>query len=394
MAAPFIIFFVLLANLVTAAPVQADVKIKDARVDYAFGSTLTFTASLAVDAEIDSVFLFYQPEGDKPQVVLVAADDEGRINHTLQADKLHFTPFARIFYWFQVKMLTGDTVTSPTFWFDYLDNRFEWQTLADDQFRVFWVEGDPGFGQALLNTAHSGLENLRTILPVTLPSHTIDIYTYTRMSDLQSALQSGGTNWVAGQANPEIGVIMVSIAPGPEQSILMQQQIPHELAHLALYNMTGSGYSRLPVWLREGIASQAELYPNPDYAYALETSSRDNSLLPIETLCTTFPRDASNAFLAYAEATSFTYYIYQNYGSSGLQAMIDKYMDGYGCTEGAAVALGKPLNSVEYRWRQEYLGMNAVELAWGNLLPYLALFAVVVGISIISMLYLRQKITG
>ena len=74
----------------------------------------------------------------------------------------------------------------------------------------------------------------------------------------------------------------------------METLIPHELAHVMLYRNVGEGYASLPVWLSEGIASLAELYPNPDYDQALSIASQNGSLLSIEELCDTFPLDSYN----------------------------------------------------------------------------------------------------
>jgi len=52
---------------------------------------------------------------------------------------------------------------------------------------------------------------------------------------------------------------MVVIEPGPNQSIVMEQRIPHELMHVMLYRSIGAGYNNLPAWLREGTATLAEV---------------------------------------------------------------------------------------------------------------------------------------
>ena len=84
----------------------------------------------------------------------------------------------------------------------------------------------------------------------------------------------GGSTWVAGHANPDLGVVLVSIAPGENQSMEMERQIPHELAHVLLYRLTGPAYANLPNWLTEGIASQVEGYPNADYTQVLTASAQ------------------------------------------------------------------------------------------------------------------------
>lgn len=129
----------------------------------------------------------------------------------------------------------------------------------------------------------------------------------------------------------------------------METLIPHELAHVMLYRSVGEGYASLPVWLSEGIASLAELYPNPDYEQALTVASQDASLLPIAELCDTFPLDASRASLAYAESQSFVRFVRDIYGSSTLFLLISAYADGMSCEQGVVRTLNSSLANLDTR---------------------------------------------
>ena len=83
---------------------------------------------------------------------------------------------------------------------------------------------------------------------------------------------------------------MLAVAPSDTQSIDLQQLVPHELTHIMLYRFLGNGFNSLPTWLEEGIASMEELYPNPDYASALDAASKNNSLLSFKDLMRFLPR--------------------------------------------------------------------------------------------------------
>jgi len=144
-----------------------------------------------------------------------------------------------------------------------------------------------------------------------------------------------------------------------------------------LYRSLGDTYAAQPLWLLEGIASMVELYPNPDYARALEIASGDNSLLPFESLCASFPADAGNTFLAYAQSQSFVSYIHDSFGSSGLTRLTNSYSEGFGCELGATNALGTPLSQLDVRWRENVLGQNTAGVAMRNLLPFLLLLTLV-----------------
>jgi hypothetical protein len=283
-------------------------------------------------------------------------------------------PFSRISFWYHLLLAGGTTFDSPHYFFQYDDNRYPWQTDKGNGLRLYWYAGDVSFGQAALNAAQSGYQAIQNLIPVT-SGDPIDIYVYASSTDVQDTLNLGGSAWVAGHANPDLGVVLVSIAPGENQGMEMQRQIPHELAHVLLYRLTGSAYATLPNWLTEGIASQVEGYPNADYAQVLTISTQNKALLPITDLCGPFPADASGAILAYAESNSFVSYVDKTYGTANLRALIQAYSDGLSCEQGVLHALGLPLAQLDLRWQQSALGQKVSGVAFQNLLPYLIFLA-------------------
>jgi hypothetical protein len=201
----------------------------------------------------------------------------------------------------------------------------------------------------------------------------VDIYIYPNAAEMKATLDLSGVNWVAGHADPDLGVMAVALPAGPEQRLLMDQRIPHELMHILTYQSMGQTYANLPVWLSEGLASIAELYPNPDYQVLLNNAQKKDSLLAMSSLCQAFPRDASSALLAYAQSASFTRYLYNKFGISGFQALLDRYADGLDCGRAVESALRHSLVQLERQWRQETFAENVSLKALNNLLPWFVL---------------------
>jgi hypothetical protein len=272
-----------------------------------------------------------------------------------------------------------------------VDDRFNWQTLESGPLKVHWYQGDASFGQAALNTAQAGLESTARLIPPNL-EEPIEIFVYANADDLRGALISGNENWVAGHADPALGVVMVVVEPGAEQRITMEQRIPHELMHVMLYRNVGVGYKNIPAWLREGTATLAEIYPNADYDRVLAEAATGNQLIPLNDLCTSFPAEAGRAFLAYAESRSFTDFLYDAYGSTGLQNLVRFYADGVDCERGPERAFGVSLASLERQWHSSSLGQNAFLSALQNNAPYLVLLCLVLIIPLIGVVSsLRRK---
>jgi hypothetical protein len=350
-----------------------DVQVREARVEYTFGENLTFSAKLLSAIPPKEASLFYQEEGQaNTQVEVVTIAPQGEMSLTLDLSQKPLRPFVEVTYWYRVALQNGGIFTSPQFTFIYEDNRFPWQTLESPSFRLHWYVGDTLFAQRALNVAQAGLQKSRNYLSVP-PLESIDIYVYDNAQAMQAALLLSGQKWIVGHAFPEWGVILVSLPRGPEQNLEMERQIPHELMHIILYQVVGQNYAKIPAWLNEGLASATELYPNPDYDVLLLDAYRKNTLLPLASLCQIFPREAASVLLAYAEATSFTWYLYGQFGASGLEKLVGQYANGVDCERGSVQALGSSLSQLETRWRREVFGENTWLNGLEKSLPWLVL---------------------
>jgi hypothetical protein len=257
--------------------------------------------------------------------------------------------------------------------------------------KVHWYEGDADFGQQALRTAQTGLEAIGSLLSLDL-EQPVEIFMYANTIDLQTALAPGKEPWIAGHADPALGVIRVLIEPGPQQGITMEQRIPHELMHVLLYRYVGPGYQNLPGWLREGMAILAELYPNAEYERVLEDAVTRDALIPLNDLCVSFPTDPAPAYLAYAESRSFTDYLRAAYGSTGLLNLAAAYADGMDCEGGPKRAFGVSLSQLESKWHSSVLGQDSAFTRFQNASPYLVLLCLVLAIPMIGIAgTLRKK---
>lgn len=351
---------------------SAIVQFSDIGEFYEFGREITFQAKITSEDQIKEVHLFLELEGQETRIEIVQPNPQGEIHHKYDLEKNPIRPFTRVTYWYRVITLKDAKYYSSKSTFDYLDNRFNWQDIENDQFHVYWYQGDLSFGQAILNTAQTGLRSAQTYLKV-YPPIPLRIFVYANTADLQSALQLSQQSWIAGHASPDLGIILVSIPQGPEQRIELERQLPHEMVHILQYQKLGEAYQKLPLWLIEGTASLAELYPNPDYQWVLEKTVNQNALIPIANLCSVFPQEASEAFLAYAQSTSFVRYLYQKFGITKMEELMQNYQDGLGCEQGIMATFGISLKQLESSWQREVLGVDVELLALQNLTPFFLL---------------------
>jgi len=391
-------FIALVAMLVAAAlgwpqgaRAQSGLDVTVTGVDIDFGKEITFQARVQSSVPLTEANILIRDNFENiTRVHSVPIDADGLVIFRFEDVQIALHPFAMLTFWYEAETPGGETLRSENFFVRYLDNRYSWQTADGDLVRVHWYAGDEGFGQALLNTARQSLTRINELIP-RQSVEPLDVYVYATQEDLSGALYLSGEDWVGGHANPRLGVALVAVTPGPGQSIEMETLIPHELAHIVLYERTGEGYDNLPAWLREGLASLAELYPDPDYVGALRQASQDNTLIAIDELCDRFPRDASNAYLAYAESQSFVRFLRDSSGISGLLSLISAYSDGLTCEQGAVRALGRSLSALDARWRESVLGQSSVGLFTRNMLPYLLLLGLFILMPFLGMLQGRLR---
>jgi len=358
-------------------------------VFYTFGAEITFQARIESSEAIQTVYLVLQPAGDPPHLFQIPFSPQGEILFERNVAELGLRPFAQIDYSYQIITVSGAEFHSPTAQFHYDDNRIEWQTLQNDVFIVHWQNGDLEFGQKLLNASMAGLQKAQTFLSIE-PTTPLRLFVYPSAAELKNALNMPQEFWAAGHASPDLGVLLVSISPSASASYEMERQIPHEITHILLYQQTNVGYANLPIWLNEGLASQAELYPNPDYRRALSRATAEHNLLPFTSLCQSFPRDASSAFLAYAQSASFTEFLHQKFGSSGINHLITQYQDGKDCQAGVQAAFGTSLSQLQTQWERETLGSDPIALLWLRIRPFVILGLLILVPSLIMNLSRKQ----
>jgi len=373
------------------ARAQSGVVVENARASVRFGEQVTFTAALKASIQIQnaSIVIYDEAQGITHTQPLAVRED-GVTEYVFDTRQNILRPFTVVRWSYQVTLADGSSYQSESFSIRYDDDRFAWQSLEAGALRVHWYDGDPNFGGAALNAAQSGLQSIGGLLPLDL-AQPVDIFIYANESDLRGTYSFNSEPWMAGHTNAAGGVVMVTIEPGANQSILMEQRISHELMHVALYRRVGAGYKDIPAWLREGTAVLAEINPNPDYDRALIDSAAHDSLIPIRDLCASFSPNADQAFLAYAESRSFTNYLQDTYGSEKLLSLAVTYADGLDCGRGVEQVYGASLSKLEADWRASALGQNPIGSALSRLSPYLILLCLILFIPFVGILSVMRR---
>ncbi|MCC6300584.1 MAG: hypothetical protein IT314_14920 [Anaerolineales bacterium] len=359
---------------------QGGIAVENVEAAYRFGEQIIFSAIVKTSTPIQSASIVVFDEGHGVTIVQpLTIQPDGATQFIFDVRQNALRPFTFVRWHYEFTLADGNFFQSEIFSLRYDDNRFEWQRLESNGLRVFWLQGDSAFAQSAMNAALAGVRAINEIFPVDL-SEPIDIFIYPSQNDLAFL---GAETWTAGHADPALGVVLVAVEPGLDQSLQMDQRLPHELMHVLLYRHIGAGYNNLPAWLREGLATLVEINPTVEYDRTLLDASARGQLIPLLDLCDSFPTQPDSAFLAYAESRSFTAHLRDTFGSSKLLDLSRAYADGVACDRGVEVTYGASFAQLELNWRQSSLGQNAWNAALQNLLPYLILCGIVLFIPLL-----------
>ncbi len=359
-----------------AAGSSKQITVDSTSVVHTFGGQMVFTLTAHAPTEITGVTLLVRTSADSRTDVLPAefassTRIEAHAVRDLQA--LPIPPFARVAYSWRLTDANGDTFNTPEQVYLYDDNRFQWQVADRGPVHTHWYSGDLAFGQAVADIGYEALTRASRLMNTTAPD-TLDIYIYETVEELQSGLSLGGRAWVGGHADPTLGVVMVYGLPDQFELVRLENDLSHELAHVMIYQLVGAGYNNMPVWLDEGLATTAELQPDPIYTDALDTAVKNEALLPLDSLCSNFSVDASRSIISYAQSASIVQYIQDRWGPAKIHELLQAYHDGASCQGGVQRALNLSLAELQTAWESEVLRASPLSSLVRQLLPYLLIF--------------------
>ena len=295
-------------------------------------------------------------------------------------------------YWWVMEDANGEqTQTSPaSVAFD--DLRFEWNTLSEGDVSILWYEGSVSFAQELMDTAHEALGRLADDIGVSL-EQPVTLYIYANSSDLQGALVYP-QEWTGGVAFTGYSIIAIGISPGDMG--WGKRATAHELGHMVVHQAVFGPFGDLPTWLDEGLAMDAEGDLRSDLADRFDWGIANDALFSVQSICSSFPTDAEEAALCYAESYSLVQFLLDQHGRENLLALLDVFKAGSSYDDALLEVYGFDLDGLNTVWR-ESLGLGpqpAPTPSNGNPgLPahYIALIVVVALLAVVaaSLVFLR-----
>jgi hypothetical protein len=335
-------------------------------VDYEFGQIMHFSLSATAESEIEKISLFISaPELRRTLTTDVAfvPDEEVAASYSLDLTTVRLAPFTRVSYWWQVQDAAGNIVETPIQTVEYADDQFDWQTSEKDGVLVHATADDIGLGQRAVDIVSETLPLLRAVIPAEAP-RPLHIYLYPSEGDLRAALRLTGREWIGAHAHPELGVVLVPASEKATAIVDLEDRLPHELAHLLLFQAVGDAYDEAPRWFDEGLAASFEATNVANREDLLSESLASGISIPFDELCYGFPDDGAQSSLAYAESASLIGHVVAEYGSHKLTEMVRAVAEGAECQSLTEEVLGVSLAELEDDWRRQQAPESTVERIW------------------------------
>jgi len=162
--------------------------------------------------------------------------------------------------------------------------------------------------------------------------------------------------WALAAALPDRGAMVVDAAlVTPATANDMRLVIAHETVHLALAQDEEGRPDRLPRWFHEGVATWLSGTRHVrENRSAFTLAAAQGALLSFDDLERGFPRDRSEADLAYLQSEAFVAHIVGTRSPEALRWILDRYRAGESFNEAFRGALGMSRKTMEARWARSF----------------------------------------
>jgi hypothetical protein len=257
-------------------------------------------------------------------------------------------PGSSLDYWWKIEDAGGGSLVTEPVTASFDDTRYQWQSLTEGPVTLYCYQDDPDFVNELMASAQEALARLSADTGAVLDK-TAQLYIYANATDLQGAMIHP-QEWTGGVAYPRYGIIAIGIAP--TNISWGKRAIAHELAHMVVHQMTLNPYNDLPTWLDEGLAMYAEGELEDEFVIYLKRAVANGSLISVQSLCSPFSANASEAGLGYAQSASLVRYLIESYGQPKMLELLNTFREGSGYDAALEAVYGFDMATLNSLWRE------------------------------------------
>ena len=358
----------LLAVFPQAASGQGDeIRIISQKVESDFPNGITFQVTAAGPDPIEEIRVFLKPVGSERSTYAyldIEPDNEVSGQYTMPAGQgaTHKPPGTVIRYSFNIRDAAGRELRTEDSEFLYMDTSLDWKAIPGDE-GVLTVYYYGAFvenrARTVLETAQNTMRDMGRVLGVE-PKEPIKIISYSNYRDMVRALPFAAQAvrqdlQTQGQAWPVERVLLVLSSDTTVTGITS-----HEFTHILVAEAAGSGYTRVPAWLNEGLAEYGNVDPTIIYDRALAYAVFTRRLKPLWYV-DTFTGDPDDILIAYGQSRSVVRFLIEVHGQTKMAELMRAFHTSLSVDEAMKKVYGFDQYDLDTQWRQA-LGLDPLPL--------------------------------
>lgn len=207
----------------------------------------------------------------------------------------------------------------------------------------------------------------------------VHLYVAATHTELEQLVGGPESFLIEGRALPDKRAVLMR---GKVTTEAARALLAHELVHIALAQRLHPEGVAAPRWLDEGLAELVADDVTPG-ARRRRPGHAAGGPLPFSSLAASFPRDASQQNLAYAQSRSFVGFLEQRTADRGLSGLLAALAESGSIDRAFALAYGSSLEEFEAEWAP---GFQAARPRPWALDTGMAIFAAMTVLFILTML--------
>jgi hypothetical protein len=239
------------------------------------------------------------------------------------------------------------------------DDRQDWKHIARFQVNLHYTGLNASFADDVMASAQGTIEDLETRYDLAL-SEPFELWVYPSAAPFREAVTPNSRETMVAATYPDFSLILAVVPNGDDRELA--RVIPHEVAHLALFQATDNPFTYLPLWFNEGMATHVQTGGTDGYLDMVIAALERDSLYSLTSIDVSFPYTAFEATLAYAASWSAVEYIEETWGDPGIARLIDAYASGVSWEQALQAALGVTYDELDRGWR-DWIATQALDEA-------------------------------
>ena len=252
--------------------------------------------------------------------------------------------------------ILATTIPETTSWHD---DRQDWRHMPGNQVALHYTGLDAAFADNVMATVQETVDEIEQRFDIALVEP-VELWVYSSAEPFREAVIPNSREAMVAATYPDFSVILAVVPDGNAEELA--RIIPHEVAHMVLFQATDNPFTYVPLWFNEGMATHVQTGGTGGYLDMVIDALERDRLYSLTSIDVSFPFTTFEATLPYAASWSAVGYIEETWGDPGIARLIDAYALGVSWEQALHAALGVSYEELDRGWR-DWIAAQALEEA-------------------------------